>query len=278
MSDSQISTGSSEFFAGNLPKWSHVGPPWRPLPEDTAVVERAAAGLGAVPNVVVLGLTPETTSCNWPVDTRLTAVDHSPDMIKQLWPPAHGPANSQVMLADWHAMPIDSGTIDLVAGDGCYMMETFPEGFDNLTRAVCRVLGRGGRFVIRVFLRPDQPESVADIARAFARAEIGSVHALKMRLMAAVHGANGAGFLVDEMWQAWKTMPPLPAAYAGKPGWGAEEVDGMELLQGSQARFFMPTLTEFRQSQKPFLREVECSFGHYELADLCPTFVFAHYE
>ena len=276
MSDLQASIPTREHFARVVPNWSHLGAPLRPSPDDTAVVQRLVAGLGTSTVVAVLGLTPEIIGCTWPEDVRLIALDHSAGMIKQLWPPARGPANSAVVQAGWHALPVGSGTINLVAGDGCYMLETLPEGFDALTREVCRVLRPGGRFVIRVFLRPDQPELVEDIARAFARGEIGSMHALKLRLLAAVHGASGAGTRVDDAWHAWKTMPSLPSTYTEKRGWSANEVAGIERWQGVQTRYFMPTLAEFRQNLKPFLHEVECSFGRYELAERCPTFVFTN--
>jgi SAM-dependent methyltransferase len=262
-----------DHFSRIVPQWSHFGPPLRPSPDDTAVVQRVAAGLGNGAHAVVLGLTPEIMACTWPSDIRLSAVDHSPSMIQALWPPAKGPSDSQVILADWCSMPIPSGTIDLVAGDGCYVLMSFPEGYEPLTREVCRVLRPEGRFVIRVFLRPDRSESVADIARALAIGAIGSVHALKLRLLAALHGASGAGSRLDDVWQAWKSMPSLPDLLAGIRGWTAEEIVGIESYRGMQARYFLPTLAELRQALGAHLREVECAKGCHELAERCPTLV-----
>ncbi len=214
----------------------------------------------------MLGLTPEIVACDWPAGVKLSAVDHSPAMIEQLWPPAKGPADSSVILADWCAMPIESGTIDLVAGDGCYVLQTWPDGYAALTREVCRVLRPGGRYVIRVFLRPDVAESVADIADAFSAGSIGSVHAIKLRLLAAVHGINGVGSRLDDVWRAWKNMPALPQALAGQRGWTPEEIVGIESYAGMDARYYLPTLTEFRHSLGPDLQELECAFGRNELA------------
>ena len=275
MSSGPTPTAPRDHFARIAPKWSHFGPPLRPSPDDTAVVQRVVANLGAAAHAVVLGLTPEIIGCTWPRDIKLSAVDHSPAMIAELWPPASGPADSQVILADWRAMPIPSDTIDLVAGDGCYILQTHPEGFETLTREVRRVLRRSGRFVIRVFLRPDRSESVADISHAYALGEIGSVHALKLRLLAALHGATGEGSCLDDVWRAWKSMPSLPAALAGRRGWTAEEIVGIESYGGMEARYFLPTLAEFRESLSSALVEVECAWGRHELADRCPTLVFA---
>jgi SAM-dependent methyltransferase len=275
-SNAQTVIAPRDHFSRIVPQWSHFGPPLRPSPDDTAVVQRVVAGLGAAARVVVLGLTPEIVACTWPADVRLSAVDHSPSMIKALWPPANGPANAEVILADWCAMPFASGTIDLVAGDGCYVLQTYPAGFDSLTREVCRVLRPGGRFVIRVFLRPDQPESVADISRDLAAGEIGSIHSLKLRLLSALHGASGAGSHLDDVWRAWKSMPALPATLAGRRGWTAEEIGGVESYRGMHARYYLPTLVEFRRCMEAAsLGEEEYAHGRHELAARCPTFVFA---
>ncbi|MEP6485608.1 MAG: class I SAM-dependent methyltransferase [Rudaea sp.] len=273
MSDAPNPTASRDHFLRIVPQWSHFGPPLRPSPDDTAVVQRAASRLSADAHVVVLGLTPETIGCIWPAETQLSAVDHSADMIRALWPPVRGPAHARVVLADWCAMPIPSETIDLVAGDGCYVLQKYPDGYDALTRDVARILRPGGAFIIRVFIRPDRSESIADIARALERGEIGGVHALKLRLLASLHGASGAGSRLDDAWQAWKSMPALPDARKGTRGWTAEEIAGIETYRGMDARYFLPTLAELRQTLGNYVREVECAYGRHELADRCPTLV-----
>jgi len=273
--DRQTPATPRDHFSRIVPQWSHFGPPLRPSPDDTAVVQRVAAGLGDAAQVVVLGLTPEIIACTWPADVTLSAVDHSAAMIQALWPPAAGPANSRVVVADWCTMPIPSDSIDLVAGDGCYALMSFPDGYEALTREVRRVLRPAGRFVIRVFLRPDRPEPVADIERAFAHGRIGSVHALKLRLLAALHGASGAGSRLDDIWRAWASMPPLPGALAGMRGWTAPEIVGIESYRGMESRYFLPTLAELRQTLGVFFDEVDCAWGRHELADRCPTLVLA---
>lgn len=263
-----------DHFANLVRQWSHFGSPLRPSPGDTAVVQRVIDDLGASPRVLVLGLTPEILGCTWPRGTELSAVDHSPAMIRQLWPPSKGPPGARVVLADWCAMPIPSGTIDLVAGDGCYITMAYPEGFETLTREVRRVLRPAGRFVIRVFLRPDCPESVAEVTAAFERGDVGSVHALKLRLLAVRHGADGVGTRLADVWRVWKTLPPLPVGSEVRQGWTAEELEGIERYRSQETRYFLPTLREFREVLSSSLTEIEYARSDYELADRCPTLVF----
>jgi SAM-dependent methyltransferase len=265
-----------DHFSRLAAKWSHFGPPLRPSPDDTAAMQRVAARLAPGAQVAVLGLTPEILACDWPADVALCALDHSPAMMAALWPPQRGPANARALLADWCAMPMASGTLDLVAGDGCYVLLDFPDGYARLTREVRRVLRPGGRFAIRVFLRPQRAESLAQIEAALARGEVGSVHALKLRLWAAVHAADGRGSRLDDVWRAWSAMAPrLPAALAGTPGWTAPEIAGVEGYRGLDARYYLPTLDEFRAQLGHGFEEQECAWGRHELAERCPTVVWA---
>ncbi len=268
-----------DHFSRLAAKWSDVGPPLRPSPDDTSVVQRAVSQLGAGAHAVVLGLTPEIVGCDWPADVTLSAFDHSPAMMAALWPPEKGPANARAVLGDWCAMPVPSGSIDLVAGDGCYVLLNYPDGYAALTREVRRVLRPGGRYVIRVFLRPDRAETIAEVTHALADGAIGSVHALKLRLLAAVHGASGNGSRLDDVWRAWSAMASrLPASLAGARGWSRSEIVGVESYRDMEARYYLPTLAELRGTLRSEFAEIDCAWGRHELADRCPTFVFAAAE
>jgi len=147
LSNPQTPIAPRDHFSSIVPNWAHLGPPLRPAPDDSAVVQRVVAGLGGAAHAVVLGLTPEIIACDWPADVQLSAVDHSPPMIQALWPPAKCPPQSEVILGNWCAMPFASDSIDLVAGDGCYVLQTYPDGYASLTQEVGRVLKPGGVFV-----------------------------------------------------------------------------------------------------------------------------------
>ena len=265
-----------DHFSQLAAKWSHFGPPLRPSPDDTAAMQRAVAQVPPGGRAVVLGLTPEIVGCDWPAGVALTALDHSPAMMAALWPPQRGPAGARAVLGDWCAMPVPPASVDLVAGDGCYVLLDFPGGYAALTREVRRVLRPGGRYAIRVFLRPDAAETVADVAQALAGGAVGSVHALKLRLLAAVHGASGNGSRLDDAWRAWSAMASrLPAHLAGRRGWTPEEIVGVESYRGMDARYWLPTLAEARQAFAPWFVELDCAWGRHELGERCPTFMLA---
>jgi len=267
-----------DHFSRLVQKWSHFGPPLRPSTEDTLAVQRAIDAVAATARpghalrAVVLGLTPETIGCNWPLGTALTAVDHSPAMMRELWPPEKGPAGARAVLAGWLELPIETASIDFVAGDGGYIVFSHPEGYAALTREVHRVLRPGGVHVVRVFLRPDRAESVEDIRRDFSADKIGSVHALKLRLLAALHGASGAGTRLDDVWQAWGSFPQRPPHQHEPHGWTPAEIAGIENYRGLETRYFLPTLAEMRAVLSPYFEERHCHICGYEWAMQCPTF------
>ena len=68
-------------------------------------------------------------------------------------------------------------------------------------------------------------------------------------------------------------MPPLPATRIGKRGWTSEEITGIESYGGMTARYYLPTLDEFRRCLGAYFDEIECTFGSHELGERCPTLV-----
>lgn len=275
MSEDSFAEVSRDHFSTLVADWSHIGPPLRPTPEDTAVVQRVIEALGSAPRVVVLGLTPEIIGCAWPTATDLAAVDHSAAMIRALWRAEGAPADARAVQADWQHMPFASESVDLVVGDGCYIVLSHPEGFVALTREVSRILRRGGRFVIRVFVRPDRAESIAEIAAALGAGLIGSVHALKLRLLAALHVGDGTGTRHVDVWNAWKTLPSPPPGLLRARGWTPEEIASIERYRDLDSCFYLPTLDQTRAILRPAFTEFECVTGTYELGERCLTFVIS---
>ena len=252
----------------HLVPWSEYAPPFRPAPADILALQHVIDDLEPR-RVVLLGLTPEIAGCDWPAGVEFTAVDHSAGMIERMWPPPVVPRGARVACADWCEMPVPSESVDLVTGDGCLTFLTF-DGWRRLAREVARVLKPGGRFVLRVFLRPDVSESVAAIARDLAAYRVGDINALKLRLLGAVH-ADGAR--LHDVWQAWSTMRRGPG-----PGYSAISLAQMERYQGSEARYFLGTDTETSAILGEELFQISsASPAGYPLCERCRTLVFRRY-
>ncbi len=257
-------------------QWSVVKSPLRPAVEDIAFTEAAiarhSAGAGRAPSALLLGVTPELAACRWPAGTCLRAIDNSRAMIDALWPAPGVPDQARVLCADWRAMPLASASVDIVVGDGCYSAAPFPDA-PTISREVRRVLRDDGFFAIRVFTRPDMPESVADLRRLVGAGRVGSVHALKWRVAGAIQESIQEGVRLGDIWDAFQTLTAEMLAMGGGDGWSPEEIASLDRYRDNDTRFYFPTAGEFRAATAPWLEEVACRTGGYELAERCPIFL-----
>jgi SAM-dependent methyltransferase len=258
-----------DHFVRRVAHWSEYGPPLRPSPDDSVVVQQCADSLPTRPVVLVLGLTPETIGCRWPTGTRLIAADHSASALGLIWPQGT-PDHVVVVLARWEALPLPGESVHLVCGDGCSTGMVWPGPMQQFLHSVARVLVPGGRLVLRVFMRPDKPASFAQLCADLRQGRIGSVHALKMRLWWVLHGSIETGVRLGDVWKLWSTLPrPAP----GGPGWGEEQIASLDSYRDQDVCYFLPTLAELRAIVAPLFVERACHFGGYEGAECCPTFV-----
>lgn len=261
-------------------RWSHFGAPLRPLPEDVAVAEALAAGLAAARapaplRAVLLGVTPELAGMRWPAGTRLRAVDRCEGMIAGVWPRDHVPAGARADAGDWSALPLPDGGADLVLGDGCYVLLPVPGGYDAVSAEVARVLAPHGRYLMRLFVRPEQQESPGTVLSDLAAGRIGSFHAFKWRLAMALHGDLAGGVRVGEVWQRWHDSGIDPLALQQRHGWSAGSIATIDGYRGVDTRYHFPTLAEARAHLSRWFRELECHQFDYELGERCPTLVMA---
>jgi len=230
-----------------------------------------------MPRALLLGATPELAACDWPAGTRLAAMDRNPAVITMLWPAPGTPAGAVAICADWRAMPLAPTTVDMVVGDGCHVCARFPDEGLAINREIHRVLRADGMLVIRVFLRPDSRESLGDIRHDLENGAVGSIHALKWRIAAALHDSTPEGVRLADIWSAWQTMKPLAEREAARRAWGQGwrpgELATLEIHRGLETRFCMPTLGDFRATVADLFFERHSAIGGYELAERCRTFV-----
>src|ERR1700722_1935588 len=71
--------------------WDYVGWPFRPSAHEVRSFEAIVQGWQqlhpqARVNALLLGVTPEIASMDWPEGTRLLGADSSPEVTKAIWP------------------------------------------------------------------------------------------------------------------------------------------------------------------------------------------------
>ena len=85
-------------------QFGHQQPPLRPCAEDVQILEGiihdwSQKNFQPATNVLLLGVTPEIATLNWPAKTFLTAVDKSEAMIEVVWP-GNIPGRRTVILSE----------------------------------------------------------------------------------------------------------------------------------------------------------------------------------
>jgi SAM-dependent methyltransferase len=255
--------------------WSRHRPPLRPHPDDSAVIARVAASLadeeGAL-TAVILGVTPESAGCGWPANVRLTAFDSSEPMIAALWPPPGAPPNARAELGDWSKLPLAAGEVDLVTGDHTLGCVDWPEGVHAVLAEVRRILRPGGRFVLRMWTRPEVRESLETILADLEADRIESATVVKARFAAWLHTKGTIGIAMADLKDLFEEHFPDRDAAAQRHGWPPETCE-MPLTYDPSRRMLMPTLSELRAIVTAYFREADCLTGGYQLAERFPTLV-----
>ena len=159
-------------------QWSRIASPLRPHADDEGNVRRALGNSGGLH--LLLGVTPEYAR----MFDRVVAVDRSAAMIGALW--QGDVSGKDAIQADWMHLPLRERSFDACIGDGCLNFFSCPSQYGLFFHQVQRVLRSGGRFALRIFIRPDAGETCAAVCEHAMRAGIGSFHAFKWRLAMAI--------------------------------------------------------------------------------------------
>lgn len=279
-------------WASYARRWSALGPPQRPSPEDvgaalsevrawhaeSAARVRALGGQGGAldvppPRALLLGVTPEIATMDWPPGTSLLAVDRSEPMIRAVLPKVGVPADTRAALADWLSLPVSDASVDVAIGDGCLSTFSFPDGVRALAREVRRALVPDGRLVMRVYTAPPEREEIGAIARDLQAGAIGSFHVVKWRVAMALERAPGAGVVLDDVRRAILDLGPLVSALTGRPGFEPRVIETLDAYAGSTAAYTFPTAEMLGEALSGTFEITNRILKTYELGDRCPTLV-----
>jgi hypothetical protein len=159
------------------------------------------------PTVLLLGVTPELCGIDDDRVRRVIATDRSLDMIRGVWP-GRVRTHDAALNADWHALPIAAGSIDLALGDGCLTNLPFPAGYAAVCSELRRTLADGGLWIARCFVQAGSPESVTDVLGDLTTGRAGNFHAFKWRLAMALQADARAGVVLGDVWNALSAAEP----------------------------------------------------------------------
>ena len=252
--------------------WAKQGPPLRPGPEDVERYRQAVSmhrpGDAGRRSVLLLGVTREIATLAWPYPVELTAADNSLSMIRALW--KHDSGHRRVACADWRALPLREGSLDVAAGDGCLSVIAFPQAARTMSRELRRVLRPDGLLALRLFCRPEADESVGSVHEALAAGAIDNPHCLRWRIAMAVQGGDtGRGVSRDVIWRAYQPMAGDARRMADRFAWAPEALELFENYRGGALRLHFPTLAESVAAMAEF-RLGGVSQGRYAMGERFP--------
>jgi SAM-dependent methyltransferase len=228
--------------------------------------EQAARG-GCATNsplrALLLGVTAEIATMDWPVRTNLVAVDWAEAMIKRVWPVAGLPPYAAVIRADWFDMPLGESSLDFVVGDGCYTALGSLDKADTLNRAVSRVLRPGGRFAIRCFSRSEESLDVDHLFDELLTGRHTDLGLFHWFLMMALQGEQRDGVRLDKLWRVGHERVPHPGEYIERFGWIPEEIANIERYRVLDDSYVYPTIAELKEIAAPDFHIHQCDIPNY---------------
>lgn len=255
-------------------QWRKVGPPLRPCAQDgefmTKMVFPVLGDATTPAEVAVLGVTPEIVQLFWPQQVVVRAFDHSAAMIATIWQP-HPHVASSVTLARWQKLPVPTRSIRAAVGDASFnalpSLSDYPEVFSELAR----ILEPEGIVCMRMFLRPDQPESPKAIADDAYGGRIQSFHVLKWRIAMTLAQAPTYSVAVEDILAAFESMFPDRRELAKNAKWSLDVINTIDAYSGASTRLNFPTLQALVDTCAPSFHITDKMVPDYELGACCPT-------
>ncbi len=195
------------------------------------------------------------------------------EMIRAVWPGRLRPRDRAVC-ADWRRLPLDAGSVDFVFSDGCLSTLPYPAGYAEVAGELRRVLGDGGRCVLRCFVQREEGEPLADVLADLADGRVGGFHAFKWRLVMALQPDAESGVALADVWETLHAAVPDAEALCRRCGWSIEAVRTIDAYRGVDARYSFPALGALRGVLEDAGFSIY-ALAHptYELGDRCPSFV-----
>ena len=260
-----MTTGLSNHWQTYQRRWSGLEAPLRPNAEIRAgIVDLVGDKTG---RVLLLGVTPELALSF----DNVIALDKSATMIANIWP---GDSEARRAIeADWLKLDGSLGKFSSVIGDGSCNTLAHPDEVRRVLLNVRDQLEPGGRFVCRLYARPDTPWSWDELAAEAAAPAKVNFHAFKWKLAMRIAGDSEPSVPVLRILDHFERLFPDREKLAQVTGWERSIIDMIDTYRSSNAVYCFPTRSEFLDCLPPGFRDIGYHpSGTYDLAEDCPIF------
>ncbi len=182
-----------------------IQPPLRPGVEDITIFASLVSELRhttkhSTGNALLLGVTPEIATLDWPSNMTLTAIDTQAAMIDRVWP-GDIAGKRKAQLGNWLNPVVNPGSIDMILGDGCLNLQSFPDGYHQFADSMRAKLRPGGALVTRVFVNPSVGESLKNLESELRSHNVNTVEALRLRTGMSLVTRNNPNVAYRKIWQ-----------------------------------------------------------------------------
>lgn len=233
--------------------WTATGAPLNPNQE---IIDHLKTRVDPDSDILLLGVTPQI----YHAFNHITAVDKESVMIESVWP--GNTINKRAILDNWLTVDLEENRFDAILGDGSINMLMYPGEVETLLKRCRAWLKPNGKFICRMFTRPDQ-----DVTREWLIKEAAnpSVSWTAFRRLVPMAFAAEQGSLVP--WaQAYNFFHELfPDKSMLK--FTAEEIEKFEAYKGVSTSTWFPTRKEILDIIPDGVFE---DFGTYDIAHTCP--------
>jgi SAM-dependent methyltransferase len=247
-------------------RWGGLQPPLRPNRE---IIDAVVGQVGHRDRrILLLGVTPELAQA---FDT-VVAVDKSTAMIANVWP--GDTISRNVVEADWLTLDGSLGKFSAVVGDGSCNSVAYPDEVRKLLEQVRDHLEPGGRFVCRIFERPDRVPPMSDLLAEAARPATRNFHAFKWQLAMRIAEDTEPSVPVERILSTFERLFPDRDGLSARTGWPRSDIDTIDAYRGSLTVYCFPSRAELLEQLPGGLNPLGFhQSGTYDLAERCPILV-----
>jgi SAM-dependent methyltransferase len=160
-------------------------------------------------------------------------------------------------------------------GDGSLSNLVYPHEVREVLARVRSSLRPGGRFVCRMFERPEIPQSREELLATAAGPARINFHAFKWQVAMHLAGQTQATIPVPAILALFNELFPDRAALAARTGWPRELIDLVDVYADSDVCFTFMTRAEILAVLPAGIDDLRfhaCS--NYDLAECCPLMSF----